>query len=285
MMAESEPASPPVSALIFTLDEEQNLPACLDSLDWCDDKHVVDSYSTDATRRICEERKIPFVQHAFEGFGSQRNWALEAVALEHDWVLILDADERVPAELVTELDRLAQSSPAEIGAYRLRRRFHLWGRWLRYSSLYPSWVVRFVHRDRIRYVDRGHGETQKVDGNIGEIRAYLIDENYKGLNAWFERQTRYARKDAEYELDVERQSGEAMSIFDRDPLRRRAVIKRIAGLLPFRGFLYFIYSYIFRLGFLDGRDGFVYCRMRAMYQTMIDVNKHDLRKGLENSEH
>ena len=268
-----------VSALIFTLNEEQNLPSCLDSLDWCDDKFVVDSYSTDATQKICEARNVPFIQHAFEGFGSQRNWALDVLTLKNDWVLILDADERVPPTLASELEQLARSSHRGIGAYRVRRRLYLWGKWLRYSSLYPSWVVRFIHRDRVRYINRGHGETQRVDGKIGEIRSYLIDENLKGLDAWFERQIRYARKDAEFELNCGRSSSGTSILFSRDPLRRRAAIKLLATALPFRGFFYFIYSYFFRLGFLDGRDGFVFCRMKTMYQDMVEANKHDLRKA------
>ena len=267
-----------VSALIFTLNEEENLPICLDSLDWCDDKIVVDSYSTDATQKICEARNVPFIQHAFEGFGSQRNWALDVLTLKNDWVLILDADERVPPALATELEQFAQSASGNVGAYRVRRRLYLWGKWLRYSSLYPNWVVRFIHRDKVRYIDRGHGETQRIDGEIGEIRSYLIDENMKSLDAWFERQIQYARKDAEFELDCNGFSSGASDLFSRDPLRRREAIKRLAVALPLRGLFYFIYSYIFRFGFLDGRNGYIFCRMKAIYQDMIEANKHDLRK-------
>ncbi len=76
----------------------------------------------------------------------------------------------------------------------------MWGRWLRYSSLYPTWVVRFVRKDRVRYVDRGHAETQEVDGEMLDLENDLIDENLKGIDEWFERQNRYSTKDAEYEL-------------------------------------------------------------------------------------
>jgi len=275
----AENSTPSVSVLIFTLNEELNLPGCLDSLDWCDDLHVVDSYSSDDTQNICKTRGVSFIQHGFDGFGSQRNWALESLNLKNDWVLVLDADERVPRELASELNRLARSAPGKFGAYRVRRRFYMWGSWLRYSSLYPNWVVRFIHRDRVRYVNRGHGETQQVDGEIGELDGHLIDENLKGMTAWFERQVQYARKDAEFELGRDDDSSGAMQLLDLDPLRRRAAIKRLAASLPFRGVLYFIYSYIIRLGFLDGRDGFTFCRMKALYQNMIAVNKYDLKKA------
>lgn len=275
----SKIVSSPVSVVIFTLDEEDNLPTCLDSLEWCDDVHVVDSFSTDATEAICRRRGASFVSHGFEGFGTQRNWALRELDLAHDWVLILDADERVPPALAREICAIASDPDPETGAYRLTRRFHLWGRWLRHSSLYPTWVVRFVHRRRVEYVNRGHGETQRVDGRVGRLEGYLIDENLKGLDDWFERQARYARRDAEHELETESRPTPRGGLFSRDPLERRAAMKRLSTLLPFRAFFYFVYSYVFRFGFLDGRDGFYFCRMRALYQAMVEINKHDLRKA------
>ena len=147
-MAELRDSIPPVSVMIFTLNEELHLPSCLASLAWCDDVIVVDSFSSDRTGEICQDARVRFFQHPFEGFGSQRNWALETTAPKYDWVLILDADERVTPELVRELAEVLSAPPPTVGAYRLRRRFHLWGRWLRYSSLYPTWVVRIVHKER-----------------------------------------------------------------------------------------------------------------------------------------
>ena len=92
-----------VSVLVFTLDESENLSSCLDSLQWTDYVVVVDSYSTDSTLEICEKRNVRAYQHRFEGFGSQRNWALDNIDLKHPWVLMLDADERIPSELAKEI--------------------------------------------------------------------------------------------------------------------------------------------------------------------------------------
>ena len=151
---------PPVTAMIFTLNEEPNLPACLDSLRWCDDVIVIDSFSTDRTEEICRERGVRFFQHPFAGFGTQRNWAVDNTSPRHDWILILDADERVPDAMADEMAARLASAPPDIAAFRVKRRFHLWGRWLEHSSLYPTWVVRLIHKDRVRYVNRGHAETQ-----------------------------------------------------------------------------------------------------------------------------
>jgi glycosyltransferase involved in cell wall biosynthesis len=273
------------SVLIFTLNEELHLPACLDTLEWSDDVTVVDSYSTDRTEEICRERGINFVQHNFEGFGRQRQWALDTLSIKHDWVLILDADERVPEELACEIGEILSHPPSTVGAFRVRRRFHLWGRWLRYSSLYPTWVVRLVHKRQVCYVDRGHAETQMVNGEILELHNDLIDENLKGIDEWFARQNRYSRRDAEYELAQESKTWTFRELVVFDPSVRRAALKRLAWRVPGRGFIYFVYSYFWRRGFLDGRDGFVLCLMRSLYQSMVAIKKYDLRRRAELREH
>lgn len=269
----TRPAS--VSVMIFTLNEEVHLPSCLASVEWCDDVIVVDSFSTDWTEEICRSRGVRFFQHEFEGFGSQRNWALDQIETKYPWILILDADERVPPALADELsDKAAQGDPG-IGAYRVRRRFYMWGRWLRYSSLYPNWVVRFIHCDRVRYLNRGHAETQRIEGTVGELQNDLIDENLKGIDEWFERQNRYARKEAEYEMNAEGEAGNWSHLLSRDPLLRRMALKRLAWRLPGRPIIYFFYSYLFRRGFLDGKDGLVFCIMKSIYQYMVVIKKYD----------
>lgn len=269
----------PVSVMIFTLNEEIHLPSCLAALAWCDDVIVIDSFSTDRTEAICRERGVRFLQRAFDGFGGQRNWALDHAEPRHAWILILDADERVPPELAREMCDRAQDASDTVGAYRVRRRLYMWGRWLRYSSLYPTWVVRFVRKDRVRYVDRGHAETQEVAGDILDLENDLIDENLKGIQEWFSRQNRYSAKDAEFERARADLPVDWAGLFSGDALRRRASLKQLAARLPFRPTLYFLYSYVYRLGFLDGRDGLVFCRMKALYQSMVDVKRHDLRRN------
>ena len=268
----------PVSAMIFTLNEEIHLPACLASLSWYDDIIVVDSYSTDRTEEICRKAGVRFYQHVFEGFGLQRNWAIDNTSPKYDWILVLDADERVTLELSDEMRRIIPLTPDSVGAYRLKRRFHMWGKWLRYSSLYPTWVVRLIHKDRIRYINRGHAETQEVKGEIREFENDLIDENLKGIDEWFERQNHYSTQDAEYELSIESETAKLPDLFSSEPLVRRATLKRLAMNIPGRALWYFLYSYVVRKGFLDGKEGVNFCIMKAMYQQMINIKKADMRK-------
>ena len=277
-MAPETVQPPGVSAMIFTLDEEIHLPSCLASLAWCDDVIVVDSFSRDRTEEIARAAGARFFQHAFEGFGRQRMWALGNTAPRHDWVLVLDADERVTPELADEMARVVASADASVAAYRLKRRFHMWGRWLRHSALYPTWVVRLVRKGRVTYVNRGHAETQEVRGEVRSLEHDLIDENLKGIDDWYARQNRYSSREAEYELGQEAVPMRWADLGAPDPLVRRAAAKRLAASVPFRPLLYFLYSYVLRGGFLEGRDGLTFCIMKAQYHRMIIVKKHDMRR-------
>ncbi len=262
----------PVTAMVFTLDEEKNLGRCLASLAGFGELLVVDSFSTDRTLEIAREHGARVVQHAFTGFGAQRTWALTHAAPAFDWVLVLDADERVPTELAQEIARVLANPDPRVGAYRLRRRFHLRGRWVPRASLYPSWVVRLVHRERVRFVDRGHAETQEVEGEIAPLTSDLIDEDHKGIEAWLVRHARYAVREAEHELE----RTERGSLFDADPLARRAALKTIARRLPARGLAYFVYAYVVRGGVLEGARGLELSVRRAVYQEMIGIARRAL---------
>lgn len=271
----------PISTVVMTLDEELHLPSCLASLGWCRDVVVLDSFSKDRTEAIARERGARFVQHRFAGFGAQRNWVLDEVPDLREWVLFLDADERVPPELAAELARVTSAAPTDVAAFRMRRRFHLWGRWLPRSSLYPTWVVRLIRRGRVRYVDRGHAETQLVNGAVRDLEHDLIDENLRGMEAWFARQNRYSTREAEHE---EAQAGGAelhallAQLLAPDPLVRRDALKRLARRIPLRGPWYFLYSYVLRGGCLEGRDGLTLCLMRAIYEQMVEIKRYDLRR-------
>lgn len=278
-MGEIRNSVSPISVIIFTLNEEIHLPHCLQSISWCDDIVVVDSYSTDQTEQICKQDNVRLFKHKFELLRTQRNWALENINFKHDWILLLDADEKVTPELYVEICKAMLLSQENIAAYRIKRRFHIWGRWLRYSSLYPIWFVRLVHKDRVKFFDFGHGESQVVKGQILELKGDLIDENLKGIDAWFDRQNLYSTREAKFELQAaEKNCFKISEFFSSDPLVRHVVYKKLVSHLPFRPLLYFIYCYILRLGFLDGRDGFVFCLMKALYQRMVLIKKYDLRR-------
>jgi hypothetical protein len=194
-------------------------------------------------------------------------------------VLVLDADERVPPELAAEIADRARQAPQEIAAFRVRRRFHFRGRWLRRSSLYPTWVVRLVRPGRVEWIDRGHAETQRVDGAIGELQHDLIDENLKGLDEWRARQERYAEREAAYEAVLDGRGLTLRDLASTDPLRRREALKAAARLLPGRALWFFLYCAVVRGGILEGLDGVRFCAMKAGYQRRIVARRRELRRG------
>jgi len=265
------------SVVIYTLNEELHLPRCLETLGWCDDIVVVDSFSTDATEAVCRRAGVRFYQHDFTGFGDQRNWTFDHVPLQYPWALVLDADEWVPPELAEEILERTYDAGPDVAAFRLRRRFHMFGRWLRHASLYPTWVVRLVRVGRVRYVNRGHAETQVVDGRTESLRHDLHDENLKGVEEWFQRHNRYSSQEASEEL-IQQAMFRWRDLVSRDPLVRRQGWKRLGMRVPGRGTLYFLYSYLWRRGFLDGTPGLRYCLMKAIYQQMIGIKKAELRR-------
>ena len=267
----------PVTVMVFTLDEERNLAACLRSVSGFAETIVVDSFSTDRTLDIAREHGARVVQHAFAGFGSQRRWALEHASPSYEWVLVLDADERVPPGLAEEIAEVLARPDPRVGAYRMRRRFHLRGVWVPRASLYPSWVVRLVRRGRVQFVDRGHAETQEVEGEIAPLANDLIDEDHKGIEAWLVRHARYAVREAEHELALERAPAPRRDLVARDPLARREAAKAIARTLPLRGIAYFLYAYVLRGGALEGARGLELSVRRAVYQEMIAIARRALR--------
>ncbi len=269
-----------ISGIVFTLDEEVNLPHCLESLKPCDDVVVVDSFSSDQTCKIAQDFGARVFQHPFTGFGDQRMWALGNVAFRHSWVLILDADERVTAALWSEMIQRVTSCSDDTVAFRLKRRFHWNGVWLRRANLYPTWVVRLVRPGKVTFVNRGHAETQHVQGRMESLGEDLIDENHKGLVAWRERQRHYAEQEAHHEITL-KNSLRIPDLWSTDPLVRRTAWKFIGSRLSSRGMCYFIYSYVFRSGWLDGVAGLRFCLEKARFQAHIQKTSRQLRTEMK----
>lgn len=262
-----------LSVLILTKDEEANIRACLESLGWCDDIVVLDSESADRTVDIAESYGARVYTHPFLGFGRQRNWALTHIPFKHDWVLMLDADERVTEELVKEIARRLSAAPSDLVGMYVRRRFLYWGRWLKRSNEYPVWILRLVHKDRVRFENDGHGEKPRFIGRVLRVDAPLIDCDLKPIEAWFERHNRYSS--AEALAEHERRRSKWQSSHEATPLRVWG--KHLAAHLPGRPLWYFLYSYLIRGGFLEGTRGFYYCYMKSVYHAMIQIKKFDIK--------
>jgi len=262
---------PAISVLILTLNEEDNLPGCLAACAWCDDVVVFDSGSEDATREIAAAAQARVIQRRFDNYAAQRSAALNEVVYRHPWVLMVDADERTPGDLVAEMDAAVSAAAPDVALFRMRRKDMFLGRWLRRSSGYPTWFGRLMRVGRVR-IERAVNEEYVADGRVGYLREHL--EHYpfnRGIAYWVERHNRYSTLEAQAKLEQAGAPLRFKALLGRDPVERRRALKRLAYSLPLRPSLVFLYWYVMRLGFLDGRAGFAFSRLRAAYELFIDL--------------
>jgi glycosyltransferase involved in cell wall biosynthesis len=261
----------PVSVLILTLNEAVNIAACIASLPWRDDVHVLDSQSVDATCEIAESAGASVHIRAFTNYADQRNYGF-GLPFINDWIVVLDADERMTPELAAEIELQVKSASSRITMFRVRRKDMFMGRWLRRASGYPTWFPRIFRRGRVQ-VAREINEEYVTDGEIGHLQGHLIHHPFgKGLEHWFERHNRYSSMEART-LAAERTDRyfRLRDVLSGDAGVRRSALKQLAYRLPGRPFIVFIYLYIIRLGFLDGYPGLQFAMMRMAYEIMIDA--------------
>ena len=269
---------PSVSVLILTLDEEINIGACLDSLAWCDDVVVLDSFSSDRTQAIVAERGARLVTRRFDNWSAHQNWAVANIPFRHPWVLYLDADERCDPELRDEVLRRAHPAAAE-SAFRIRRKDFFMGRWLRHAQLYPTWFVRLFRPQRIRY-ERLVNPVAVVDGPVGNIDSHITHYPFShGVSHWIARHNRYSDMEAiEAQKVRDGAAREAHTLWTRDPNERRRALKDLFFRFPARPLLKFAYYYGWRRGFLDGRAGLTYSTLQSVYEYMIDCKSAELKR-------
>lgn len=236
----SDPASPDatqprVSAILITRNEAHNLPDCLAGLDWCDEVIVLDCGSTDGTQRLAREAGARVeVRPDWPGFGPQKNRALDLA--RGDWVLSVDADERVTPELAAEI-RSTIARPDALSAYSVPRLSSYCGRFMRHGGWYPDRVVRLFRRGTARFSDDVVHESVQADGPIGRLRHDLLHISYRSFDDVLDKMNRYS-------------SAGAAKLLARG--RRGGVASAFA-----HGLWAFLRAYLVRLGFLDGRLGFV----------------------------
>jgi len=272
----------PVSVLILTLNEEINLASCLKSVDWSDDVVVFDSYSTDRTIDIGKEAGARVVQRRFDNWSAHQNWAMENIEFRNPWVLYLDADERCPSDLAAEIQSIVVATSN--AAFRLRRKDYFMGQWLRRAQLYPTWLVRLFRPEAIRF-ERLVNPVPVVSGNIGKLDGHLYHSPFShGIRHWVARHNGYSDMEAEeYVKLLDTKQVSLVELFSRDPNLRRMALKNVFYFLPARPLAKFIYYYIGRRGFLEGRAGLTYSLLQSYYEYLIVIKTRELvrrQKGL-----
>lgn len=260
-----------ISVLIFTKNEELDLPGCLESVSWSDDVHVFDSFSSDETVGIAVRSRANVRQREFDNYAAQKNAGLKSGKFRHDWVLLLDADERVPGPLTQEMFRFAAEKSPGISAARLRRRDFFMGTWLKHAQISPFYI-RLVRPERVHY-EREVNEVLKVEGNISELLEPFDHFPFsKGIGHWMEKHNNYSTMEAKIALDLQR-SGVRFSLrqalFAADFHERRFHQKGLSLKVPFRPLFKFGFMMLARRAFLDGRAGIAYAVLQSFYEYLI----------------
>jgi glycosyltransferase involved in cell wall biosynthesis len=276
------PRSVPVTVVVLTRDEEANIARCLGSVGWAEQVVVVDSGSADRTVPIARSLGASVVAQPWLGFSAQREFALRLPEARHDWIYFVDADEFVSPQLAAEISTRLRGS--ECAAFSQRFRMVFKGTWMRHCGWYGgSWIVRLVDRRYTKYGSSLVGERAAVDGPVGRLANDLVDDDRKGLARWLRKHVGYA------ELEVERSNGRLplrerlRRVRDRDrtstkPLTRIILKDLIFPYLPARPLAVFLYMYVARLGFLDGRAGLSFCFFHAWHQAVVSELAAEARR-------
>lgn len=223
-----------LSVVIITLNEAHAIRACLESVAWADEIIVVDSGSTDGTLTICREFTPHVHVHDWPGFGPQKNRALNYAT--GDWVLSLDADERISPELRSEL-QTALAAPGAHAAFRMPRLSSFCGRYMRHSGWWPDYITRLFRRGAARFSDDLVHERLLVTGATGTLKSPLLHETYRDLEEVLDKVNSYSTAGARMKHQQGKQAGLATAIA--------------------HGLWAFVRTYFLRRGFLDGREGFM----------------------------
>lgn len=275
-----------VSVLIPTRNEESNIARCLDALQWADQVVVVDSGSQDRTQDIARQRGAEVVTFQWTGSGPRkRNWALDNLTWRNEWVLFVDADEEISPALRDEIiDRVRD--PRGCDGFIVTSRFLFLGRLLRHGApirkliLCRHAVSRYERVDipELTAYDMEIHEQPLVQGKVGMLHEEMIHHHFEDMNRHFQRHNVYSDWDALLRTRyAERVAGHGIAprlLGNR--MERRRWLKRAFMHLPFKPFLYFLYSYVAKAGFLDGRPGYIYNVLRAFYWFQVSVKMYEI---------
>lgn len=232
-----------LSVILITKNEQENIRECLESVRWADEIIVVDSGSTDKTVEYTRKYTKKIFEREWQGFGATKNFALSKA--KGEWVLSIDADERVTPELATEIQKVVQSRTTRFVGYSFPRKAFFLGRWIKHCGWYPGRVVRLFRRNAGTFTDSQVHESLRVAGAVGELSADLLHFTDPNLFHYFQKLNRYTS----LAVDEMAARNESFSLSQ----------------LVFRPLWTFIRMYMIKLGFLDGIEGFILCVLSSCY--------------------
>lgn len=271
--------------IILTYNEEKNISACLESIKGIPaNVFVVDSYSDDKTLEILKESGVNYVQHTFENYSRQRNWAQVHDPYNSEWVFHLDADERLTPELkywlINEFKSLIDAD-----AYIFGRRAVFMGKWIKYGGHYPIYQLRLFRKALGGCEDKAYDQHFVCRGVSRLIKNRdIVNVLSDNLGSFINRHNTWSLLEA-VEILRNEKSGEVSSKISGNPIERKRWLKNNLfekSPLFIRSFLYFLYRYIFRLGFLDGKEGLIFHVLQGFwFRFLVDSKVYELRTEMK----
>jgi glycosyltransferase involved in cell wall biosynthesis len=280
----------PVSVIVAARNEAHNLPRCLEALRDVGEVYVIDSQSTDATPEIARSFGANVVQFHYQGgWPKKRQWAMETLPLVFDWILIIDADEALTPALVDEIRQAVENQ--NISGYNISLQLQFLGRTLSHGDA-NFWKLALFRRGKGRYECRLKDQDSSmadieihehvvVDGPTSKLKNPIIHHNVESLSRYIQKHDEYSNWEARVLLQAEESSRELPpALFGTQAQRRRWLKKRLYA-LPGSPLLLFLYRYFFRLGFLDGTPGLIYCGFQAVQMFHTKAKIYELKARAE----
>jgi glycosyltransferase involved in cell wall biosynthesis len=261
------------AVILLTFNSENTLRATIESARQVSDEiFVVDSYSEDGTIEIARSAGATVVQHVFEHYGAQRNWAIDNLPISQNWQLHLDADECMNHELVAAIQALSEE-PEHCG-YFLARYLRFLGRVLRHGGMSPTWHLRLFRTGRGRCENRKYDQHFLLEsGTCGQLPGAVVDDVRMPLTEWIARHNRWADYEVA-ELEAEETTGRIQPDAHGNPAQQKRYFRQKYNQMPLfvRPFALFVYRYFFRLGFLDGTEGLIFWVLQTFwFRFLIDA--------------
>jgi glycosyltransferase involved in cell wall biosynthesis len=274
----------PISVMILTYNEADNLALLLESIQqWADEVFILDSFSTDQTCAIAEGYGATVVPHAFEGHTRQRNWGLRNLPFRNAWLFALDADHRVTPALAAELQQVFAQPPQDINGFFVKRRQIFRGKWIRHGAYYPKWQLKLFQHQHAYCDDLEFDYRFYVAGTLGYLQNDILEDNRKEneIDFWISKHNKFATETAREE--IKRRAGtypyQIQPALFGNPDERVLWLKHqwYKSPLYVRPFLYFFYRYFIRLGFLDGKQGFIFHFLQAFwFRLLVDIKLDEM---------
>jgi glycosyltransferase involved in cell wall biosynthesis len=273
-----------ISVIVLTYNEEANLAVCLNSLAQLSAEiFIVDSGSTDRTIEIANNFGCQIFSNPWKNHAEQMNWAIRELPIKTEWIMRLDADERLTPELAQELKEALPQSPSLVSAYEVKRRVFFMGRWIRYGGYYPTWLLR-IWRTGLGFCEQRWMDEHIVisEGKIVQLQNDIIDDNKKDLTFWINKHNYYANREVQDILQIFSEKDVILATNNFTQVTQRRWIKKnlySRSPLFLRALIYYLLRYFVGLGFLDGKEGLIFHFFQGFwYRFLVDAKIYEIQK-------